>query len=305
MMKHTPKLLCLVATLACCSAQPPAKLSVFPHDPLLFGRGSHQALVVIARYADGTEVDVTDRCRYQSQRASIATVDAKGIVHAKRNGASIIRVAYGGQQATTTALIQRADALPPVSFAAQILPILTKIGCNSGACHGAFHGQNGFKLSLFGYEPEADYNMIVRMHGSRRVNLLEPEQSLILLKPSFQIRHGGGQVLPKNSEDYSALLNWIRAGAPSNPATERRMISLRVTPNEAVLYGRNTRRRLLVTARYSDDTESDVTEMVKFQSNDDALVSISREGIVTGLRGGETAIVVRGPGVVTCSMHVN
>src|SRR5262249_3526292 len=116
-----------------------------------------------------------------------------------------------------------------------------------------------------------------------------------------QIRHGGGRVLPKNSEDYNTVLDWIRAGAPSSPTNERRMVSLRVTPNETVLYGRNAHRHLLVTARYSDGTEGDVTKIVKFQSNDDALVSVNQQGILTGLRGGETAIVVRGPGVVTAT----
>jgi hypothetical protein len=292
--------LALAAAFSTAAVHEPVKISVLPTNPLLFGKGARQALVVVAQYPDGTEEDVTQRARFAAQNAAVATVDEKGTIRAETNGASQIRVSYGGRDAVTTALVQRAEAPEPASFAAQILPILTKIGCNSGACHGAFHGQNGFKLSLFGYEPDADYDMIVRNHGGRRVNLIEPEQSLILLKPTFQIKHGGGQVIRPASDEYYALLNWIRAGA-RRASGERRITALRVMPPGTVLHGRNATRRLLVTARYSDGTEADVTAMVKFQSNDDSLVSVTREGLIKGLRGGETAIVVRGPGAVTAA----
>ena len=193
--------------------------------------------------------------------------------------------------------MQRAEAPLPVSFAGDILPVLTKYDCNSRSCHGALNGQNGFKLSLFGYEPENDYEMIVHRHDGRRVSLSDPEKSLLLLKPTFQVKHAGGKRFPKESQDYVTLLNWIRNGARSVPAQERRMVALSVYPPSEVLFGKESKGRLLVTARYSDGSESDVTQLVKFQSNDDSIASVDPQGVITGLDGGETAIVVRGPGV--------
>ena len=125
---------------------------------------------------------------------------------------------YRGLSASTTALVQRADAPPPPSFNADVMPVLTKIGCNGGSCHGALNGQNGFKLSLFGYEPDEDYEMIVHKHDGRRVNLTDPEKSLMLLKPTFQVPHGGGQVLKKDSPEFRALLTWLKDGAQRVPA---------------------------------------------------------------------------------------
>ena len=164
------------------------------------------------------------------------------------------------------------------------MPVLTKMGCNSGSCHGALNGQNGFKLSLFGYEPDKDYDMIVHKHDGRRVNLSDPEKSLILLKPTFQVSHGGGKLLRKDSPDYNALLAWIRNGAQLVPDKERRIVALRVLPPSSVLTGKSARRQLLVIAHYNDGMECDVTRTVKFQSNDDSIARVSAEGIVSGER---------------------
>src|SRR6185295_4415545 len=111
------------------------------------------------------------------------------------NGGATIHATYRGLAADTTALVQRADGPPPPSFNADVMPVLTKIGCNGGSCHGALNGQAGFKLSLFGYEPEADYEMIVHKHEGRRLNLSAPQNSLLLQKPAFRVKHGGGKLL--------------------------------------------------------------------------------------------------------------
>ncbi|MBI3697106.1 MAG: DUF1549 domain-containing protein, partial [Acidobacteria bacterium] len=286
---------------AALSAAPPVKLTVLPSNPLLFGKGARQPLMAVAHYADGTEEEVTAKARFTSGKTTVITVDERGVVEAQDNGAAMIRATYQGLQASTTALVQRAEAPLPPSFAGDILPVLTKIGCNGGSCHGALNGQNGFKLSLFGYEPDADYEMIVKKHDGRRLNLAEPEKSLLLLKPTFQVAHGGGPVLKKGSPEYEALLAWIRAGARRNREQERRMVALRVTPSTGLLYGKNTKARMLVTARYSDGTEGDVTDLVKFQSNDDSIAAVSAGGVVAAMRGGETAVVARGPGVVAAA----
>lgn len=272
-------------------------IAVEPSNPLLFGKGSQQSLVVVARYADGSEEEVTGKARFVSLKPGVATVSGKGVITAEGNGGAVIQVNVEGLQAATTALVQRADGPMAFSFAGDVLPVLTKIGCNGGSCHGALNGQNGFKLSLFGYEPEADYEMIVHKHDGRRLNLAAPESSLFLAKPAFEVKHGGGKLLRKESADYQTLLEWVRNGAKMVPADERRMVALRVSPPRMVLPGKDSARHLLVTARFTDGSERDVTQLVKFQSNDDSIVKVSSAGVVTAERGGETAIVVRAPGL--------
>src|SRR5260370_3455221 len=115
----------------------------------------------------------------------------------------------------------------------------------------------------------------------------------MLLKPTFQVPHGGGQVLKKDSPEFRALLTWLKDGAQRIPENEKRIVALRVTPAESVLLGKDARRKLLVTARYSDGTERDITRTEKFESNDDSTARVTPEGVLTAERGGETAIGAR------------
>jgi len=286
----------LFATLAAAAPRIPVRLTLEPADPLLFGKGSKQMLLVSAHYADGSDEDITGKVRFRSQKPAVAIVEGNSII-AEANGGAVIVASYCGLSASTTALVQRADVPPPRSFNADVMPVLTKIGCNGGGCHGALNGQNGFKLSLFGYEPDQDYEMIVHKHDGRRVNLTDPEKSLILQKPTFQVPHGGGKLLKKDSPEYNALLAWLKDGARRIPENEKRIVALRVTPPQSVLFGKEATRQLLVTARYSDGTERDITRTTRFQSNDDSIAKVSAEGVVAAVRGGETAIVVRAPGI--------
>jgi hypothetical protein len=290
----------LVACLHAAPATAPTRITVNPSNPMLFGKGSFQRLSVIAHYADGTTADVTASATCTSAKPSVATI-AGDVVRAESDGAATISVRFGGRQATTTALVQRASTPLAASFAADVMPLLTKLGCNGGSCHGALNGQNGFKLSLFGYEPGPDWEMIVNTHNGRRINRTDPERSLLLQKPAFEMTHGGGKLIRKGSAEYNALLEWIKAGTPRDPGRERRIVALRLWPESNLLFGKGAQRRLLVTARYSDGTEGDVTHLVKFSSNDDSIASISPAGLLQAGRGGETAIVVRGPGVVAAA----
>jgi hypothetical protein len=294
------QLVALISASAAFAATP-TSLSIQPVNPLLFGQGATQTLVVVAHYSDGSEQEISQQSQFSAANPTIASVDSSGVITAHSDGGAPIRASYKGLTATTTALVQHGDAPIPQSFNADIMPVLTKMGCNSGSCHGALNGQNGFKLSLFGYEPDKDYDMIVHKHEGRRVNLTDPEKSLILLKPTFQVSHGGGKLLRKDSPDYNALLTWIRNGAQLVPDKERRIVALRVLPPSSVLSGKSATRQLLAIAHYSDGMERDVTRSVKFQSNDDSIAKVSAEGVVSSERGGETAIVVRAPGIAAAA----
>ena len=286
----------LLFLLALSGSAAPVRIAVAPKNPLLFGKAARQKLAVTAYFAGGSSLDVTAASQFASANGKVAAV-RDGIIIALANGASTIHVSYAGLTASTIALVQQADAPMPLSFSGDIMPVLTKLGCNGGSCHGALNGQNGFKLSLFGYDPDADYEMIARLHDGRRLDRQHPEKSLLLAKPAFEVPHGGGKLLRKGSADYQALMDWIAGGALQDAARERRITALRVLPASHVLYGKDSKNRLLVTAKYSDGTEGDVTHLVGFASNDDSIVKVSPSGELTALRGGETSIVVRGPGV--------
>lgn len=282
-------------------ASRPVSITLSPENPLLFGKDTRQQVAVVAHFADGATRDVTKDAAFTSEKPAVAEVAEPGVVVARGNGGARIKAVYLGLSATTTALVQRADAPLPGSFSADVLPVLTKLGCNGGSCHGALNGKNGFKLSLFGYEPKNDYDMIVSANDGRRVNRDQPAKSLLLQKPAFETPHGGGKLIKTGSPEYDALLRWIEGGAKGEPGNERRMTGLKVSPEQIVLYGAETARRLLVTARYSDGSEADVTNVVQFRSNDDSIVAVTPAGVVTPVRGGETAIVVRGPGLAAAA----
>jgi hypothetical protein len=168
-----------------------------------------------------------------------------------------------------------------IDFPRDVLPHLTKAGCNSGQCHGAAPGQKGFKLSLLGFDPEWDHRAITRELRGRRVDLAQPEQSLILKKPSRELPHGGGKVLVKDSEGYRTVLAWIRAGAPYRSANPAEVVRIEAAPSK-------------VTAWYSDGSSRDVTRLALMTSNDDAVAD--DDGSVKAA--GETSIMVRYGGQV-------
>ncbi|MBI3697347.1 MAG: DUF1553 domain-containing protein [Acidobacteria bacterium] len=182
---------------------------------------------------------------------------------------------------------------PRLSFVKDIVPIFTKSGCANSNCHGSIRGQNGFKLSLFGYEPELDYEAIVKAQDGRRINRADPAQSLILQKPTFSIPHGGGERFKIGSLEYNAILDWLRDGATYDSAGSPRLQTLRVTPEETILTGIGARRQLAVSGTYTDGSTEDLTRKVQYTANDESVVEVSPNGEIRTRRAGETAIMVR------------
>ena len=191
-----------------------------------------------------------------------------------------------------------ADNVRP--FRTGILPLLTKAGCNSGACHGAATGQGGFKLSLLAYDPEEDYERITRERGGRRIDRGAPLESLLLRKPSGQIEHEGGRRLPRHSEAFEAVRQWIEAGAPFGPR-DLRVVSIMVSPEDSFLPTTNASLSLRVTANLSDGSREDVTPLALYSSNDDAIAEVGKEGQVRTVGRGVTSIMVRYSGQVAAA----
>lgn len=202
-----------------------------------------------------------------------------------------------------------ADACPaaaaPVDFERDVQPILTRYGCNAGACHGKARGQNGFQLSLLGFDPNFDYAALAKEGRGRRVFLAAPERSLLLRKPTGKVPHGGGLRLKPGGPEYHVLLRWIEAGMPRRIPGTPKLAGVAVSPNERVLDAKSTL-RLKVTAKYSDGSTRDVTPLSQFQSNESAIASVDENGLVktTGIVG-EAAIMARYMGrIAVCNVTV-
>jgi hypothetical protein len=177
----------------------------------------------------------------------------------------------------------------PISFRNDVLPIFAKAGCNSGGCHGALAGKGGFKLSLFGYNPDADYLAITRESRGRRIELSDPGSSLLLLKPTTTVRHKGGKRIELNSEEYKILANWIAQGAPPPKSTDPKLTKLTASPAENQVDIGQTM-KLTVRASFSDGEERDVTRWAKFTSTDETVASVDPNGNVSIIGAGEGAI---------------
>ena len=188
---------------------------------------------------------------------------------------------------------------PPPHFVNDIVPILTKADCNSGACHAkADVGQRGFRLSLLGFEPQEDYEHIVKEAKGRRVFPPAPEQSLLVLKAANLVPHGGGKKLDPDSEEYRTLVRWISAGMPYGRPEDPALAQLDVEPAEAVLKPGQSR-QLKVTARFSDGSTRDVTRMALYEANDKAMAETDEHGLVRTLDlPGNVAVMVRYSGKV-------
>jgi hypothetical protein len=193
----------------------------------------------------------------------------------------------------SAALAAAAGEKPKLSFVKDIVPIFTKSGCANSNCHGSIRGQAGFKLSLFGYEPDLDFDAIVKNQDGRRIDRSDPARSLILLKPTFSMPHGGGERFKVASLEYEAILDWLRDGATYDSAGSPRLKTLRVTPEEITLIGLGTKHQLSATGTYTDGSSEDLTRKVQYMPNDESVVEVSPSGEIQTRRVGETAIMVR------------
>ena len=175
----------------------------------------------------------------------------------------------------------------PPSFARDVQPLLTKLGCNQGACHGKLAGQNGFRLSLRGFAPDWDHFWITREFSGRRINQTNPLDSLLIQKPLGTKPHAGGRLMAANSREQQVLTDWLKAGAPGPVKEEPTVVKLTISPTEHLL-SINQTQPLTVTAEYTDGKQRDVTWLTVFTSNDAAVAEIDRKGVITAHRSGET-----------------
>ena len=177
-------------------------------------------------------------------------------------------------------------------FTRHVAALFSKLGCNSGACHGAVQGQNGFRLTLFAADPAVDHARLLREAGGRRLNLEKPESSLLLMKATGQASHGGGKRMEVGSPEYSLLRRWIADGAPLDTAEKSRLTRLKITPAEQIAKPGSTY-RLQVEATFADGAVEDVTRLCSYESTDKQVVAVDRDGRAQIVGPGDAALLVR------------
>ncbi len=276
------------------AASKPAPLvgiRILPSSISLISPRFTQGLVVEGVFADGHQEDLTTKANLSSSDLRIALVDRQAFVHPQSDGRATVTASYEGRQESVPVEVKNFTAPFTWSFRNHVLPVMTKAGCNSGPCHGAAGGKNGFKLSLRGFDPETDYLTLTRQADARRTERLEPAHSLILLKPTLTLPHTGGQRFPVGSLEYQVIAGWIAAGMPPPNSTDPRIVGLEVLPREASLRP-GVQQQLLVMAKFSDGHSEDVTRWAKYSSGDESVATVDDNGRVTMQGYGETPVTV-------------
>jgi len=268
------------------------EVRVSPSSVLLDSPESAQQLLVTGKRDDGRPADLTRAVRYEVVDPEVAAVDARGSVAPRREGTTEIVIQHEGERLRIPVEVKGIKAPPPVSFEEQVLPILAKAQCSSGSCHGKAEGQNGFKLTVFGFDPALDYDAIVKDSRGRRISPAAPEQSLLLLKAAAVVPHGGGLRIEPASLPYRRLARWMSDGAPFAGAG-RRVMAISVEPDQPVLSAGESQ-QLRVTATGSGGERWCITAEAEYQTSSTLIARVDHRGLVeAGSVPGEAAILIR------------
>jgi hypothetical protein len=268
-----------------------AKVEILPSSFEIVGPHYRQRLVVEGTFADGHQEDLTSKAQLAISDDKIAVIDKGNFVQPRADGHAMIAATVGSLRASASLDVKDFSAMMPWSFRNDVLPVMTKVGCNSGPCHGAAAGKNGFKLTLRGYDPETDYFTLTHQALARRTERMEPAKSLILLKPTLTIPHGGGRRFLVGSPEYQVISGWIAQGMPAPEESDARVTGIEVQPHEASLRP-GSEQQLVVTAEFSDGRKEDVTRWAKYDSGDEGVATVDDNGHVTMHSYGEAPVTV-------------
>lgn len=270
----------------------PTRLEVFPEAVRLASPQRRMRLIVTGHYADGSLQDLSRAAEFRALGEGVARVDA-GVVVPAGNGQTEIVVKVADRELKVPVEVSRFEQPEPVSFHYAVLPVLTKRNCNSGACHGSPSGKGGFRLSLRAYDRALDAETLVREAFNRRTDLLRPERSLLLRKPAMELPHGGGRRLRKSDADFALLRDWIAEGCRVDAPTAPQCVKLEVYPRQRVVERPAHTQQMLALAHFSDGSVRDVTHLALLTSSDEAVATVSQQGLVVAQERGETAVLVR------------
>ncbi|MBB6049248.1 DUF1549 and DUF1553 domain-containing protein [Armatimonas rosea] len=289
------KLLCIGALLGLAalsySAPPPTK-------PTLAFSGGEKAIALAGAYASARVLveesgrDVSGEVALSLADPKLAVLSKNGTLWPRKDGTTVLTAQYKGQKITIPVTVTGLTGAKPPRFTSDVIPVLTRYGCNQGGCHGATQGKGGFKLSLQGYDPEADYDSITRAAAGRRLSPAQPENSLLLRKPTMRVSHKGGQLFEPGSPPYQLLVDWIAAGMPRPKADEPEVTGLEIVPPTRTL-ALGQKQRFRVWANFADKARRDVSAEALFSVSDGTVAQVSPEGDAKIVGKGEGAILIR------------
>lgn len=267
-------------------------IKIYPESLKLLNKEAKQRISVQAKFRDGFTQDITQYVTIGLQKNSIVSYK-DGIFFPIMDGKSIVSVNYKSFDIPLQIECKNIKKNRGLKFKLDVMPIFLKAGCNTGSCHGSSRGQNGFRLSLFGYDPEGDYFRITREMSQRRINLSLPGKSLLLQKATKIVGHTGGKRFGVDSKEYKILINWLKKGAQKDTKNTAKPLGLRVYPKSCVLKSNKGSQQIIVYADYSDGSMRDVTEWAVFASNNDTVVNANNNGLLKAKKRGEAFITVR------------
>jgi hypothetical protein len=267
-------------------------LSIYPPSIKLGSAVDTNSFVAQIVLPDGTTRDVTDQVTLAIRDPNLAKVETNRILPLA-DGETEVTFTFEGLTAVVPVSISQATLRPATSFNMDVMPVFMKTGCNSGSCHGAARGKDGFRLSLFGFDPAGDYFRLTREMIGRRVNLAIPEASLLMEKPTAKVPHSGGERFKPDDPNYKTLIDWLHNGALADPAPTPPVTGLEIFPPGGVLNGDGATQRLSVRATYADGTDRDVTSLAFFMTSNDNSAAVDQSGLVTAKNRGEAFVMAR------------
>ncbi|MCA9029529.1 MAG: Ig-like domain-containing protein, partial [Planctomycetaceae bacterium] len=293
---HCPRkiLSYLLTLLLCCgfAAVAQAEIRVFPEQVQLTGAKARQQLIV-QTVVDGELAAQPAEVTWTSDTPDVMTVSAEGVITPVKNGEAKATAKVGDETLAVSVQITGMDQPHAWEFRRHVVPILSKTGCNTGPCHGALAGKGGFRLSLRGFDPPLDVLTLRTEFFGRRVNIVEPAESLLLKKPLMEVAHGGGRRLSKNGASYSVLHDWIAEGMRIDEANAPSLVKIEVFPNKRTLREGAPTQQLMVKGTFTDGSVRDLTALTVFSSSNEQVASVSENGLVEKAGRGEAAILAR------------
>ncbi|NBR05923.1 MAG: DUF1549 domain-containing protein [Planctomycetes bacterium] len=282
----------LLASATSIQAIAPVSIAVFPPDINIQSARGKQRIIVQASYADGITRDVTAQAKVNISDPKVAKIVDLEVLPVG-DGKCSVAVEFEGKTTQVPVDVKDATKDRPISFKLDVMPIFLRNGCNQGGCHGAARGKDGFRLSLFGFDPDGDHYRLTRELNGRRINLAIPEESLLIEKSIGKVPHTGGQKFAVGEQYYNDLVRWVDAGGPQDPAGIPTPVSVDLYPKSALLDGKGSTQQLIVRAKYSDGSERDVTSLALFLSSNDSSGKVSPNGLVTAGDRGEAFVMAR------------
>jgi len=261
---------------------------------LLKGPDARQQLLATFMNSSGAESDLTRSVAFEASPPNVVNVEKHGLVTPLGNGLAVVTAkATNGLAANIQVRVEQFATKQPINFPNQIVPIFTKTGCNGGGCHGKSGGQNGFRLSLLGFEPTEDYEHLVKEARGRRLFPAAPEASLLLQKAAAIMPHGGGKRIDATSDDFKLIARWIRQGMPYGKTNDPTVARIEVLPKHRTMT-LNGDQQLVVLAHYTDGAVEDVTRSALYEPNDKDMAKVTESGHVQLFQQpGDVAVMVR------------